>query len=145
MRSFATAAASMTSTTAATVAANSGKVKPRTGIVMMNMGGPSDPKETRMFLKRLFTDVDIIDLGGGRLQKMLGTFVSTRRTPRIEAQYKTIGGSPIRKWTNLQGIEMCQILDETRPESAPHKAYTCFRYVYYSCSHSYNYYENSLD
>ena len=29
----------------------------------------------------------------------------------------------------MQGERMCKLLDETRPESAPHKAYTAFRYV----------------
>ena len=29
------------------------------------MGGPSHPSETGAFLKRLFQDSDIIDLGGG--------------------------------------------------------------------------------
>lgn len=106
------------------------KPSPKTAIVMMNMGGPADPKETGMFLKRLFNDVDIIDLGGGALQKFIGDFVSWRRTPRIEEQYRQIGGSPIGKWTKLQGEEMCKILDQTRPESAPHKAYTSFRYAH---------------
>mmetsp|Transcript_18012 Transcript_18012/g.31838 ORF Transcript_18012/g.31838 Transcript_18012/m.31838 type:complete len:419 (-) Transcript_18012:1031-2287(-) len=108
-------------------AAPAGKVK--TGIVMLNMGGPSTPEETGPFLKRLFSDVDIIDLGGGKLQEWLGDFVSTRRTPKVQAQYEEIGGSPIRKWTEHQGKEMCKILDKVRPESAPHKAYTAFRYA----------------
>lgn len=102
----------------------------KTGIVMMNMGGPSVPEETGPFLKRLFNDQDIIELGGGKFQKYLGDFVSWRRTPRIEEQYKSIGGSPIGKWTKHQGEEMVKILDKTSPETAPHKAYTMFRYTH---------------
>jgi len=102
----------------------------KTGILMLNMGGPSTPEETGPFLNKLFTDEDIIDLGGGRLQQVFGNFVSQRRTPRIQKQYEEIGGSPIRKWTNYQGGEMCKILDKVRPESAPHKAYTGFRYAH---------------
>ena len=47
----------------------------------------------------------------------------------MKKQYETIGGSPIRKWTEYQGKEMCKILDKACPESAPHKAYTAFRYA----------------
>jgi hypothetical protein len=38
--------------------------RPPTAVLMMNMGGPSEPEETQEFLKRLFTDNDIIELGG---------------------------------------------------------------------------------
>ena len=96
---------------------------------MMNMGGPSTPSETGIFLNRLFNDTDIIDLGGGLVQKTIGTFVAKRRTPAIMEQYALIGGSPIRYWTDFQGKAMCKLLDKTRPESAPHKAYTAFRYA----------------
>ena len=48
---------------------------------------------------------------------------------QVAAQYEEIGGSPIRRWTELQGVEMCKLLDVQRPESAPHKAYTGFRYA----------------
>jgi ferrochelatase len=96
---------------------------------MMNMGGPGDPSETEPFLKRLFTDNDIIELGGGKFQDFLGNFISRRRAPKITEQYQQIGGSPIRLWTEYQGKRMCQILDEQHPESAPHRAYTAFRYV----------------
>jgi len=103
--------------------------KVKTGIVMLNMGGPSTPEETGPFLKRLFNDVDIIDLGGGKMQQFIGDWVSKRRTPKVQKQYEEIGGSPIRKWTEFQGKEMCKILDKARPESGPHKAYTAFRYA----------------
>lgn len=105
-----------------------GQVK--TGILMLNMGGPSTPEETGPFLKRLFTDGDIIELGGGTFQQYLGNFIASRRTPKVAKQYEEIGGSPIRKWTEHQGEAMCRLLDEKRPESAPHKAYTCFRYAH---------------
>eukprot|EP00038_Savillea_parva_P015579 m.14385 g.14385 ORF g.14385 m.14385 type:complete len:406 (+) comp3147_c0_seq1:83-1300(+) len=114
------------STTVAMRQAASGR--PKTGVVMLNMGGPATPKETGPFLKRLFTDGDIIPLGP--LQNVLGNFIAKRRTPKVAAQYEQIGGSPIRRWTEHQGAEMCRILDETRPESAPHKAYTAFRYAH---------------
>eukprot|EP00729_Bicosta_minor_P026638 gene26638-34286_t len=104
--------------------------RPQTAVLMMNMGGPSHPEDTGPFLQRLFQDRDIIELPGGRKYLYLGEFIAKRRTPDVQAQYELIGGSPIRKWTEHQGEEMCKILDVKHPESAPHKAYTAFRYAH---------------
>ena len=102
--------------------------KPATGIVFMNMGGPSTIKETGDFLYNLFSDGDLIPFG--RFQPILAKFISRRRTPMIEERYKEIGGgSPIRKWSEFQAEEVCKILDKTMPESAPHKPYVAFRYA----------------
>jgi ferrochelatase len=122
------ATAALASLPPAAAAAAAGR-PPKTAVLMMNMGGPSEAAETEPFLQRLFTDNDIIELGGGRMQQVFGRLVSRRRSPKVAAQYDLIGGSPIGKWTEYQGRRMCQILDELRPESAPHKAYTAFRYV----------------
>lgn len=39
---------------------------PKTGILMLNMGGPSTLEEVEEFLTRLFTDKDIIPLPAQR-------------------------------------------------------------------------------
>lgn len=66
----------------------------------------------------------------GRLQNYIGPLLSKRRTPKIQAQYAAIGGgSPIRKWSEYQNVEMCKILDKISPETAPHKPYVAFRYA----------------
>ncbi|KAF0713288.1 Aste57867_4421 [Aphanomyces stellatus] len=102
--------------------------KVRTAIAMMNMGGPSTLDEVPSFLKNLFSDPEIIPLGP--FQEFISNLVVKRRAPKIKDQYAAIGGgSPIGKWTNYQGEAMCKILDEIRPESAPHKHYTMFRYA----------------
>lgn len=99
-----------------------------TAMVFMNMGGPQTVNEVGPFLSRLFADADLIPLG--RLQNYLGPLISRRRTPKIQNQYAAIGGgSPIRKWSEYQSAEMCKILDERCPESAPHKPYVAFRYA----------------
>lgn len=101
--------------------------KPKTGILMLNMGGPSTLDEVGGFLSRLFHDKDLIPLPA---QKQLAPFIATRRTPAIVEQYRKIGGgSPIRKWTETQGEQMVEILDKISPESAPHKYYVGFRYA----------------
>lgn len=94
---------------------------------MMNMGGPATPEETGPFLQRLFSDGEIIQLGP--LQNTLGPFIAKRRTPKITEQYQAIGGSPIRKWTEIQGAEMVRKLDILSPSTAPHKFYVAFRYA----------------
>ncbi|PIK47776.1 hypothetical protein BSL78_15355 [Apostichopus japonicus] len=100
---------------------------PKTGIMMLNMGGPSTLDEVHDFLLRLFMDKDIIPLPA---QSQLAPFIAKRRTPKIQEQYKKIGGgSPIKMWTHKQGSEMVRILDEISPETAPHKYYIGFRYV----------------
>ena len=64
------------------------------------------------------------------MQSLLAPYIARRRTPKIEKQYTAIGGgSPILKWTKRQGEEMCELLDELNPESAPHKPYVAFRYA----------------
>jgi len=101
--------------------------KSPTAIVMLNMGGPATVPEVGPFLQRLFADGEIIDFG--IFQNILGPWISKRRTPKIEKQYAEIGGSPIRKWTDIQGEALCKKLDEMNPESAPHKHFINFRYA----------------
>jgi len=100
----------------------------KTGIMMLNMGGPATLDEVGPFLSRLFHDKDLIPLPA---QKQLAPFITKRRTPSIVEQYRQIGGgSPITKWTNYQGENMVKLLDEMCPESAPHKYYIGFRYTH---------------
>ena len=79
----------------------------------------------------------------------MAKWIAKRRTPKIQEQYEKIGGgSPIRKWTDLQGEQMVRLLDKMSPETgwlrenspvtwpetpssslAPHKHYIGFRYA----------------
>ncbi|KAG9354095.1 hypothetical protein JZ751_012219 [Albula glossodonta] len=102
--------------------------KPKTGILMLNMGGPETLDDVHDFLFRLFMDTDLMTLP---VQNKLGPFIAKRRTPKIQEQYSKIGGgSPIKKWTMMQGEGMVKLLDEMCPETAPHKFYIGFRYVH---------------
>ncbi|MCO5581040.1 hypothetical protein L7F22_034915 [Adiantum nelumboides] len=101
--------------------------KPPTGVLLMNMGGPSTLDEVGDFLSRLFHDRDLIQLP---FQSTLAPLIAKRRTPKIVEQYDKIGGgSPILRWTRSQGAAMAKMLDELHPSTAPHKAYTAFRYA----------------
>ena len=102
--------------------------KAKTGILMLNMGGPRKADEVQDFLTRLFLDKDIIKLP---MQKYSGPLLAKRRTPAIIEKYNEIGGgSPISQWTRKQGDLMCQKLDVKSPDTAPHKAYIGFRYAH---------------
>ncbi|XP_073476368.1 ferrochelatase, mitochondrial [Aquarana catesbeiana] len=103
------------------------KRKPKTGILMLNMGGPETVDDVHDFLLRLFLDTDLMKLP---VQSKLGPFIAKRRTPKIQEQYRKIGGgSPIKKWTVQQGEGMVKLLNELSPATAPHKYYIGFRYV----------------
>jgi Ferrochelatase len=83
--------------------------------------------ETYDFLRNLFSDGDLIPLP---FQSILAPWIAKRRTPQIEKQYTDIGGgSPILRWSELQGEGMAALLDELHPATAPHKSYVAFRYA----------------
>jgi len=85
-------------------------------------------EETGPFLKNLFSDGDLIPLP---FQSLLAPWIARRRTPKIEQQYRDIGGgSPILRYTQQQGEGMVSLLDELHPETAPHKFYVAFRYTH---------------
>ncbi|CAG0878567.1 unnamed protein product, partial [Darwinula stevensoni] len=99
----------------------------RTGVLMLNMGGPAGTRDVHPFLLRLFSDRDLISLP---FHKKLGPWIAKRRTPKIQEKYEEIGGgSPIGKWTDIQGKELCKRLDAESPNTAPHKHYIGFRYA----------------
>jgi len=99
-----------------------------TGILMLNMGGPRTTGEVGDFLRRLFQDRDILQLP---MQDTLGKWIAKRRTSSIQEKYAEIGGgSPILKWTDLQGNLMTTILDEISPQTKPHRHYVGFRYAH---------------
>lgn len=101
--------------------------KYKTGIVMMNLGGPANLAEVEPFLLELFADREIIQLP---FQRWLGPFIARRRTPKVQALYAKIGGgSPILRWTQSQGRGMVERLDRLSPETAPHQFYVAFRYI----------------
>ncbi|CAH8830414.1 unnamed protein product [Trichobilharzia szidati] len=102
--------------------------KVKTGVMLLNMGGPQTTKDVYPFLTRLFSDKEIINMP---FQDSLARFVAWRRSPKIERQYSHIGGgSPILHWTKVQGEMMTKHLDAISPETAPHKFYVAFRYAH---------------
>lgn len=94
---------------------------------MLNMGGPETTDQVYNYLHRIMTDRDMIQLP---FQDKLGPWIAQRRTAEVQQKYADIGGgSPILRWTNVQGELLCAQLDRDSPASAPHRHYVAFRYV----------------
>lgn len=75
----------------------------KTGVVLLNMGGPDSPGSVRPFLYNLFLDRDIIRLGPWFLQRPLAWWIAKKRAPKSEAAYRLIGGkSPLAAITEAQ-------------------------------------------
>jgi ferrochelatase len=69
-------------------------------VVLLNLGGPDSLESVQPFLENLFNDPDIFKLP---FQKTLARYISKKRAPKVEEEYKLIGGkSPIGMWTELQ-------------------------------------------
>lgn len=84
----------------------------KTGILLLNLGGPDGPQAVRPFLTRLFSDREIIRLPGGAVgQFLIGRAIAISRTREVRENYARIGGgSPIVRWSTLQGRGMVERL-----------------------------------
>ncbi|MCW5198954.1 ferrochelatase, partial [Desulfobulbus sp. F3] len=86
-------------------------MKRKTGVLLLNMGGPEKQADVRPFLYKLFSDRQIIRLGPSWLQKPLATLIAWRRAPKSMANYQKIGGgSPISAITARQAAALEQAL-----------------------------------
>src|SRR5215216_5563315 len=102
--------------------------RPKTGVVMLNLGGPATLDDVQPFLLELFADREIIQLP---FQRWLGPFIARLRAPKVRGLYDAIGGgSPILRYTRAQGQGMVERLDRLSPDTAPHGFYVAFRYVH---------------
>lgn len=75
----------------------------KTGIVLLNMGGPDTLDDVQPFLYNLFCDRELIRLGPPYLQKPLAWLISHRRAIKSKANYALIGGG-----SPLKGISLSQ-------------------------------------
>jgi ferrochelatase len=94
-----------------TAAAQSAGTAPL-GLIAMNLGGPDSPDDVEPFLRRLFGDPDVIQLGWARpLQGLLARMIAKRRAPLSREAYGQIGGrSPIKAETTAQVEAVAAVL-----------------------------------
>ncbi|MEM6447103.1 MAG: ferrochelatase [Cyanobacteria bacterium P01_D01_bin.123] len=75
----------------------------KTGILLLNLGGPETQADVKPFLFNLFADPEIIRLPIPWLQKPLAAFIATMRSEKSKRNYAAIGGgSPLRQITEAQ-------------------------------------------
>jgi protoporphyrin/coproporphyrin ferrochelatase len=83
----------------------------RTGVLLLNLGGPGRSEDIKPFLYNLFSDPEIIRLPIPFLQKPLAWLIATLRAPRSQKNYATIGGkSPLKAITLQQGKLLKKVL-----------------------------------
>ena len=76
----------------------------KTGIILLNMGGPGKLEDVRPFLHNLFSDREIIRLGPWFMQRPLAWWIAKRRAPKSMKTYELIGGaSPLTRISREQG------------------------------------------
>lgn len=92
-------------------------------VVIFNLGGPDSLEAVQPFLENLFNDPDIFKLP---FQKSLARFISKKRAPKVEEEYKLIGGkSPIGYWTELQ---RSMLEENLRSKNFDVQVFTAMRY-----------------
>jgi ferrochelatase len=93
-------------------------------VVALNMGGPDAPEAVEPFLRNLFSDPDLIQLGWARpLQPLLARMIARRRAPFSRAAYAQIGGkSPIREESQAQVEAVSQAMERLGLPARPYVA-----------------------
>ncbi len=88
------------------------KVVQRTGVLLLNMGGPDSLDAVRPFLFNLFSDRKIIRLGPSILQRPIAWMIARRRAPKSSANYAKIGGkSPLLEISSRQAKALEALLN----------------------------------
>jgi ferrochelatase len=97
----------------------------KTGVILLNLGGPDSPEAIRPFLYNLFSDREIIKLGLPFMQKPLACLISRLRAGKTRKTYGLIGGgSPILEITNAQA----SALEEALKRHGDFGVYVAMRY-----------------
>ena len=101
------------------------KTQKKTGILLLNLGGPQRLEDVRPFLVNLFSDRQIIRLGPALLQPIIARIIAWRRAPKSMANYRRIGGgSPILEKTR----EQARALEVALAGDGDFVARPCMRY-----------------
>ncbi len=108
---------------------------PRTGVVLLNMGGPDTLDAIRPFLANLFSDRDLIRLPAAPVtQPLFAWLVSKVRARKVRGYYEEIGGgSPIARLTERQREALEAALRET---GGDYRVYVGMRYWHPTAKHA---------
>ena len=77
------------------------------GVILLNLGGPTDTKHVKPFLFRLFSDPDILVGMPGPVRLLLAFLISRVKGSHSIKMYEKIGGcSPQYCWSILQAQDL---------------------------------------
>jgi len=83
----------------------------KTGVLLLNMGGPDSLTAVKPFLYNLFSDSSIANFGF--MQKPMAFLISSLRANKVKKAYEKIGGkSPLKEITNAQAKALEKALGE---------------------------------
>lgn len=69
-------------------------------LVLLNMGGPNNLDEVKLFLSNMFNDKNIITVKSSLLRRFIAVMITTSRTKKTQANYAKLGGkSPLVGYT----------------------------------------------
>lgn len=95
----------------------------RTGVLLVQLGGPQRREELKPFLYELFVDPEIISIPWKPARMAVAWLISTLRAPKSAGTYEKIGWSPIRCWSEKQAALLEEALrrgdDHGDPNSSP--------------------------
>lgn len=73
---------------------------PKTAVLLLNMGGPTDIAGVEPFLKNIFADPLLLPIKNSLIRKMVGNIIVSKRLESVKENYRKIGGySPLIKHT----------------------------------------------
>lgn len=99
--------------------------RPKTAVVLLNLGGPDSPDAVQPFLTNLFTDPAILRVPGF-IRPWLGKFIAKRRTRAAQENYAVLGGkSPLLELTLEQAEALQAALTE---EPTEYRCFVAMRY-----------------
>ncbi|WP_041963641.1 ferrochelatase [Sulfurospirillum cavolei] len=76
-------------------------------LVLLNMGGPNNLDEVKLFLSNMFNDANIITVKSSLLRRLIAFMITTSRTKTAQANYAKLGGkSPLVGYTEQLVVKL---------------------------------------
>ncbi|OLE50786.1 MAG: ferrochelatase [Acidobacteria bacterium 13_1_20CM_3_53_8] len=96
---------------------NAGRVKSgrvKTGVALLNFGGPWTLNDVKPFLYKLFVNPSVLVGVPAPLRQLLAFTIAQVKGPSSIRSYKSIGGgSPQLEWTEVQAAGLRELLDDS--------------------------------
>jgi len=94
-------------------------VTEKTGVLLIQLGGPGSRAELEPFLYELFVDPEIISIPWKPARMAVARLIATFRAPKSARTYEKIGWSPIRCWSEKQASLLEAALAQGDPSVDP--------------------------